>query len=192
VATAQDIVTRAFRALSAIDINEQPTPNEAQVGLDSLEAMIAAWGTGLNVADQTLTGTTALDSPEVADIDTTGLSRGFNVSGTGIPAATRIKSIDAANSKIVLTANATASGTSSLIFTLLPFEAKHEQGVIALLALQLAPQVPVDNIPAMVVRNAQNGMASIRAQFFPRVPLSGNDLPRNERLVKPTTGTDAG
>jgi hypothetical protein len=186
MATAQEIVTRAFRALQAIDINEQPTPNEAQVGLDTLEAMIADWAThNLNTVDQTLGGTTAAGSPEVTQVETEALARGMNVFGTGIPDAARIKSIDHRRKTVTLTINATASGTVSLIFTLLPFEARYEQGVTALLALQLAPLLGIDNIPGMVTRNAVKGWQAIFANFY-RIPLSGSDLPRQEdRLSGP-------
>jgi len=183
MATAQQIVTSAFRALQAIDINEQPSPNEAQVGLDLLNTMIAAWALkNLNVVDQTLTGTTALSAPDVTDIETALLAVGMNVAGTGIAAATRIKTIDHRSGAIVLTANATASGTVSLAFTVLPFEAKHEQGVIALLALQLAPVLGIDKIPGMVGRNADQGWSGIKGVFF-RVPGAVFDLPRDERRV---------
>jgi len=183
MATAQEIVTSACRALQAIDINEQPSPNEMQAGIDLLEAMIAEWAShNLNTLDQTLTGITALDSPDVIEIETEALAKGMNVSGTGIPAATRIKSIDHRRQTITLTANATAGATVSLIFTLLPFEAKFEQGVVALLALQLAPHLGIDNIPAMVARNADRGWSAIKGNFF-RVPLSRSDLPRAERAA---------
>ena len=183
MATAQDIVTRACRALQAIDINEQPSPNEMQVGLDLLEAMIAEWAShNLNTVDRTLTGTTTLDSPEVTQVETETLAKGMNVSGTGIPAAARIQSIDHRRGTVTLTANATASATVPLIFTLLPFEAKYEQGVIALLALQFAPQLGIDNIPGMVARNADRGWSAIKGNFF-RVPLSRSDLPRAERVA---------
>lgn len=177
--TAQSIITSAFRALSAIDINEQPSPNEMQVGLDTLSAMIAAWATkSLTVTDQVMTGTTANGSDEVTDVeDTTLLAVGMNVTGSGIPTGARVKSIDDRLSKITLTAAATASGTDvSLTFELLPLETKHEKGVTALLALDLAPQVGVDNIPTIVLDNARQGWNGIRAQFF-RVPGSTFDLP---------------
>jgi hypothetical protein len=189
MATAQDIVTSAFRALHAIDINEQPSPNEAQVGLDTLSAMIAFWSTKkLNVADQTLTGTTTLGSADVSGLDVSVLAPGLNVAGTGIPAGTRIKSIS--GSTVTLTAAATASGTVALIFTALPFEAKHELGVIALLAMQVAPLVGIDAIPAMVVRNADLGWSALRGQFLRR-SKSKFDLPRDDHLVK-SDGTQTG
>ena len=182
MATAQVIVTFAYRALQAIDINEQPSPNEMQVSLDTLNTMIAAWAAkNLSVTDQTLDGTTGLDSPDVTSIETDLLAKGMNVSGSGIPASTRIKAIDHRSSSITLTANATASATVSLFFTVLPFEAKFEQGVIALLALQLAPQIGIDNIPAMVGRNADQGWSALKGNFF-HIPVSRSDLPSAESL----------
>lgn len=180
--TARKMITRACRALGATDINEEPSPNETQEGLDTLNAMIEGWASrNLLVTDQTETGTTSSGSTEVTDIETATLARGMNVSGTGIAADTQIESIDDRNSTITLSVAATASGTVSLAFALIPFQAKHEQGLTALLALQLAPQVGIDAIPGMVARNATDGMSAIRGQYMRRTG-STFDLPRNERL----------
>jgi hypothetical protein len=182
VTTDTEIVTAAYRALQAIDINELPSPNETKIGLDTLPRMIAEWATrNLNVVDQALSGTTTLDSPVVTGIETEALAKGFNVSGGGIPAATRIASLDHRNRTITLTANATASATVTLTFTLLPLETRYEQGLIAMLAMQLAPQLGMDNIPAVVTRNAYWGWKAILGNFF-RVPVAKSDLPRPERV----------
>jgi hypothetical protein len=179
--TARKIITRACRALGATDINEEPSPNETEEGLDTLNAMFEGWAArNLLVTDQTATGTTSSGSTEVTDIETAALARGMNVSGTGIAAGTRIESIDDRHGTITLSAAATASGTVSLTFAVLPFQARHEQGLVALLAMHLAPQVGIDAIPGMVARNAHNGMSAIHGQYMRRT-RSAFDVPISEQ-----------
>lgn len=182
-ATAAQIITRAFRAIGAIDINEQPSPNETAVGLETLNALVDGWSSrNLLLTDVTVEGTTELDSTEVTDIETATLARGMNVSGTGIAAGTRIESIDDRHRIVTLSAAATASGTVDLSFAVLPFEARHVQGIVALLAMQLPPH---EGIPGMVARNASDGMSAIRGQYMRR-SRSVFDLPSNEQLGNTT------
>lgn len=71
-----------------------------------------------NLADMSisLSGVTTSTSIYVTGIDTSKLSAGLNVSGTGIPALTTIVSVDSAT-QITLSAAATVTGSPSLTFT---------------------------------------------------------------------------
>lgn len=62
-------------------------------------------------------GTTTSGSPTVTGIPTGGFMVGLAVSGTGIPGATTVSSVDSPT-QLTLSANATASGSPSLTFTL--------------------------------------------------------------------------
>jgi len=78
-------------------------------------------GYGLDVESSlVLTGTLATGSAVVTGMDTTKLEPGFYVSGTGIPAYTKIltvDTIDPTNGQITLDDTATATGAKSLTFT---------------------------------------------------------------------------
>jgi hypothetical protein len=75
--------------------------------------------------------------------------------------------------QFTMTANATAGGTGvALAFTPIPFEARHEQGVIALLAQRLA--VAPEDVPAWVNQDARDGWMALQAQFI-MVPAASFD-----------------
>lgn len=167
MATAQEIVTRAFRRLQAIDLNEQPTAAEMTNGLAALSEMVNAWAAdGIPTETQTLTGTTTDESDVISGLDTTkNLARGFNVSGTGIPATTRIEEI-LSDTCIRLTQDATASGSVSLTFALMPIDDRHQKAVVALLAEYMAGDSGLPDAPPKVIRDAQDGWAAILAHYI--------------------------
>ena len=178
MSTAQEIVIDAFELLSAIDINDpQPSPAEMTRALRALDQMIDGWASDdLNVISQTIAGTVTSGSAEVSNLATTSkLAVGMNVTGTGISASTRILTIDS-DTQITLDTNATASGSAvSLLFAVVPFQPRYEEGVAALLALRIAPRIGEDNIPAMTVQLANDGWARLQANFM-RTPEIGFDV----------------
>lgn len=186
MATAQELVTYAYRLIGALDISETaPDPSMAAVGITALQNMIEGWAasSSLNVLDQTITGTTTDDDPTITDLASTAkLAVGMNVSGTGVPnSGARILTIDSLT-KVTLDVDCTASGSVSLTFVTLPFEAKYERGIEALLALELAPLIGEDNIPPIVQKMAADGWAALMANFAP-VP----DAVFDEGILSTTT-----
>jgi hypothetical protein len=187
MSTAAEIVTDAFGLLGAIDIIDDGVSDaEMSKALRALNQMIDGWATeGLSTQDQTRTctldGTTSLLtsvtdellaslSSNPADIaNLLKLAPSLNVSGTGIPANTRILSIDDRRREIMLDTVTTIAGTTTVTFVALPFAAKFEQGVAALLAMRMAPLVGVDSIPPMTTRMAQAGWMALQANFM-RIP----------------------
>lgn len=165
MATAEQLVVRAYRLLGAIDIMEDaPSSREMTIGLETMQHMIDAWSANsLNIADRTITGTTTADSTVVTSVSRVDqLAPGLNISGTGVSA--RIASIDTA-SQITLDTAATASGTVSLACTALPFEAKYEKSVAALLAIDLAPMLRI--IPSKQLTDmAKDGWSNLTANFM--------------------------
>src|SRR5262245_60559260 len=95
MSTARQIVTRAYRRLTAIDMNEQPSDSEMTNGLDALAEMLNSWQqNGILAETLTLTGTTTEDGDTITGLSTTrDLSKAVNVSGTGIPSGTRVLEI---------------------------------------------------------------------------------------------------
>ena len=62
----------------------------------------------------TRTGNTTNNSPVITNLsNNTDLFVGATITGTGIPAGTTITSLDATNSRLTLSANATAAGTGT-------------------------------------------------------------------------------
>ncbi len=138
-ATAQTLVTRAFRRLQAIDINEQPSAAEMTHGLDLLEEIVDGFGSqGLQTATQTISGKRTADNNAVFEVgDISGVMIGLNVSGTGIPTGTRVKEVVSAT-RFKMTADATADSESDLTLSFLPVPAGYEGALIALLAVRLS------------------------------------------------------
>lgn len=168
MATAQDIVTRAFRRLQAIDLNEQPSAAEMTNGLAALSEMVNAWAAdGIPTETQALTGTLVDDSPNITDLDTTvNLAPGHNISGTGVPSGARIKSILSATS-VAMTVDATASGSAvALTFALMPIDDRHQKAVVALLAVYMAGDSGYPDAPPRVVRDAEDGWNAILAHYI--------------------------
>jgi hypothetical protein len=125
----------------------------------------------LSVLDHSLTGDFTSGEAGVTGLKSTlgylpatkRLAPGMNVTATGISA--RILSIDGEDS-FTLDAVATLAGAAATIaFTMLPFQPRFEEGVIALLALRLAPLIGEDNIPAIVLQMARDGWLALQANF---------------------------
>jgi hypothetical protein len=166
MATAQEIVTRAFKRLSLIEANESVSGADLADGLAALNEMISSWAAdGLATGDQALTGAIVSGDATVSELETTAdLAIGMFVSGTGIPASTLIKSIDGPT-KVTLNQNATSTGSFSLTFTALPFDASLEAGVVALLAVRLAEDYGKTPGP-ILMRDADRGEKQLQAAFL--------------------------
>lgn len=177
MSTANEIVTDAFRLLHAIDIAEAaPDPAETTAALRTLNKMLDSWAAqNLNVSTQILSGNSELDSAVITGLSSTAkLAPTLNVSGTGIPASTRIKTVDSLT-QITLDTPAIASGSAvDLTFTAIPFDPRFEEGVAALLAKRVALLIGEDNIPALVIELANEGWKALMANFIP-VPKAGFD-----------------
>lgn len=176
MATATEIVQRAFRRLALFDATESASGADLEDGLAALNEMISSWAAdGLATADQTLEATVTSGDPAIADLESTSdLAVGMYVTGSGIPSSTLVKSIDS-GSKITLTKDATASGSEvELTFTALPFDAKLEAGVVAMLAVRLSEDYGKPPGPVLL-RDAERGESQLRAAFL-HVPKAGFDL----------------
>ena len=167
MSSAETVVTNAYRFLSLIDIaDEAPSPADMKRGLQALNTMIDGWaGEGLNVIDQTLTGTFTSGEKTVREIETTAaLAPGMTATATGISA--RIKSIDSPTQITLDTAHTQSGAATSIAFTVIPFQARFEEAVAALLALRIALYAGEDNVPALVVSMAKNGWLALQANFI--------------------------
>jgi hypothetical protein len=93
-------------------LSAPPTLTVTDTGSPTRTASLRALMTGAFAA--TMNGTTASGSPTVTGLSgTAGMAAGMSVSGTGIPAGTTIAAV-ASGTSLMLSANATASGTPSL------------------------------------------------------------------------------
>lgn len=167
--TAEEIVTAAFRLIGALDIaEERPSAAEMTNGLRVLGRMIDSWqASSLNIVTRSLTANFSSGSTTVTDLSSTAqLAPGLNVSGTGIADGTRVASIDSTTQITLDTATTVQGSGTTLTFTALPFESKYEKGVIALLAMDLAPQLGIYNIPLTVQNMASDGWANLTANFM--------------------------
>lgn len=167
MATAQEIVTRAYRRLQAIDVNEQPTAAEMTNGLAALSELVNAWAAdGIKTDSQTLTGTVVSGEPYITDLDTTAnLGPGMNISGTGIASGARIKSV-CGRSKVEMTADATISGTPSLSFALMPIDDRLQRAVVAMLAMYMAGDMGLADASPRVVADAIEGKDALLAYYI--------------------------
>jgi hypothetical protein len=192
MSNARDTVTAAYRMIGGIDINtEEPSPALMTRGLDWLTKLLDQWtGEGLNLATQVITGTLAASSSIVTGLSSTAaLAPGMNASGTGIPVAARILTIDSPT-QVTLDAAATTPGTVSITFAALPFQPRYQLGVEALLALALAPLIGEDEIPPWVVATANRGWDLLVGNFYV-VPDASYDPALTSTSVRRTSAFNA-
>ena len=176
MATAQEIVTRAYRRLQAIDLNEQPTEAEMTNGLAALSEMVNAWAVhGIQTETQTLAATVTDDSAILSNLDTTAnISPGLNIAGTGIASGARIKRI-LSPTTLEMTADATADGTAvSCSFSLMPIDDRHQRAVVAMLAVYMAGDSGLLDAPPRVVQDAIEGEQAILAHYI-QTPIAEYD-----------------
>lgn len=175
MASAEQIVGRAFKRLGLIEANESVSGADLADGLAALNEMISSWAAdGLATADQTETGRVTDGDTVVREIDVSKLAIGMFVSGTGIPAGTVIDQIGTPNS-IILSQAATASGAEvSLTFTALPFDASLERATVALLAVRVAEDYGKTPGPVLLA-DADRGEKQLQAAFL-NVPRAQFDI----------------
>jgi hypothetical protein len=89
----------------------------ANYTLTSTDGLSAPAGPPPGTAAVTLNGTLSSGSATVSVPSTTGVSVGYDVSGTGIPSGTTVAALGSSGSQVTLSQNATANGGESLIFT---------------------------------------------------------------------------
>ncbi len=165
MATAEQIVTRALKRISNVAPGESPPPADLQDGLAALNEMISSWAAdGLATADQTLQASVVSGDPALRELESTSkLAIGMFVNGIGIPSGAAIKSIDS-SSQVTMTQPATSTGSFSLSITALPFDASHEAGVVAMLAVRLSEDYGKTPGPVLL-RDADRGEERLRAAF---------------------------
>lgn len=170
---ANVLVTRAYRRLQAIDINEQPSEAEMSHGLAVMSEMVNGWQSkGLTTQTFTLVGDLVEDSPRVRSLttDAAKVMVNLNVSGTGVPDGARVKQV-LTDRSLELDQDADSSqGAVTLTFAFLPMPVEHEQGLVAMLALRLKGDMgislPADQY-ADLKDDAAEGWAGILASYTP-------------------------
>lgn len=168
MAESREIVTRAFRRLQAIDINEQPSESEMTHGLAVLSEMVNGWASGGIVTEtQTLECDVTSGSKIVKGLDSTAnLLVGHRISGTGIPANATIAAVLTATA-FEMNVEATADGADvSLTFEFLPMPVKYEGACIALLAVRMSEDVGLP-VSAKLAADADAGWHAILSGYIP-------------------------
>lgn len=168
MATSQQTVTRAYRDLGALDINSEASAAMMNHGLDMLSRMIAGWassGVNVRLANASKTGDTETNSNIISNMSsTTGVIAGMEVSGTGIQDGTTV--IWVRETEVKISTLATADGTTvALTFSSLPIDAKYEDGVIAMLAVRLAPSTGLP-VTTELKEIADNGWMALQAAYI--------------------------
>lgn len=163
------LVTRSYRRLQAIDINEQPSESEMTHGLAVMSEMVNGWSAnGVTAETFTLVGDVVSGSALVRNLTSSARSLliGLNVEGTGIPDGASVVEV-VADRQFRLSAPATAdAGAGTLTFEFLPMPVKYEGALVALLAVRLSEDVGKP-VSAKLAMDAVDGWASILAGYIP-------------------------
>lgn len=167
MATTSDLVTRAYRRLGAINITEEPSAAFMTHGTTCLSELMNAWSIPLpELATRTLTATVTSGDTTLVFESTEHLADGLNVSGTGIPSGAYITEVTN-DTDVEISANATASGEDvAIAITPIPFPAKHEGGIVALLAKRLAMDLRMPISPDLE-EAASMGWTLLLADYMP-------------------------
>lgn len=175
-ATVTQAVARALKRAAIIESNASPAAADLSDGIEALNDMLDGLAAdGLATADQTLEATVTSGDPAIKDLESTSnLAVGMHVTGSGIPASTKVQSIDS-GTQVTLDKDATATGSEvSLSFTAIPFDAKHTGGLIAMLAVRLCEDYGKTPGPVLA-RDAERGESQLRAAFL-HVPKATFDM----------------
>lgn len=166
MATADEIVTRALRRIGIVSVGASPSQEDLSDGLAALNELISSWAAdGLATADQSLEASVVSGDAALRELESTSkLAVGMFVIGTGMPSSVQIKSIDSPT-QVTLTADATSTGSYTLNFTALPFDASLEGGVVAMLAVRLAEDYGKTPGPVLL-RDADRGERQLEAAFM--------------------------
>lgn len=165
---ASVLVTRAFRRLQAIDINEQPSATEMAHALDVMGEVMNGWDAqGISTGTFSVTGDTVSGSDTIKGVsDVSKVMIGLNVSGTGIPADTRVKAV-LSNTRFQLDDDATVGGGGvALTFDFLPMPEKYEGALVALLAVRLSEDLGLP-VSAKLATDAADGWTTMLAGYIP-------------------------
>lgn len=125
IASTDPLVLQMLALLNALGEELRDYPEEGWSFLETEFNLVVN-------APVTTTGTTALNSPIITGIPSTaGLSAyAWIVTGSGVPQAARIKSVDS-STQVTMTMEATAAGTTTLIFAqdtyAMPSDFKYQQ-----------------------------------------------------------------
>jgi hypothetical protein len=98
-------------------MSSNPFAVTAEYTLTTKSGLPAPTGPLPGTPNVTVTGTLASGSTTVTVPSTSGLAVGYGVTGNGIPTGTTISQIDSTQSQVMLSQNASASGSESLVFT---------------------------------------------------------------------------
>lgn len=180
MATATETVVRALRELRYIDlfVADEDVPSAVtDHGLDVLSRMMATWPAhGLRIldADLVFTGTTVSGSREITDLESeddlhalSEVHAGMYVSGTGVPGSSKVTKVTSTTA-LLISAEATASGSVELTFNDLPLDERFEDAVICMLAVRLSSSTGMP-VTEEVATRAREGWASLQA-FFIQTP----------------------
>jgi hypothetical protein len=105
------------RADSIDSTSSNPFAQTAEYTLTSVSNLPAPTGPPPGTPVVTRTATLATGSPTVTLPSTSGLSAGYQVSGTGIPSGTTVTQVNPAQSQVTLSQSSSTSGSQSLVFT---------------------------------------------------------------------------
>ena len=171
--TARQIVTRAFGELMFLDENETNTASQMADGLEALNSLIASWHTcGLSIYYPP--GVTWQGEWRSGKVYASG--NGVSVEGNTYTCGLAHTSSDddkpgmSINSGTYWTLYAeTSMGFDSTLF----FPKQFERGIVAMLAVEIAPMFNMQPNPYTVAK-AKEGMQAIYGQYF-NVPLASSD-----------------
>lgn len=167
MATAEQLVTRAYRRLQAIDINEEPSDTEMSHALDVMSEMVNGWNGSVTTQTFTVTGDLTSGDDVVRNVSDVGdIMIGLNVSGTGIAALTTVKEVQSGNTIRLSLAATSNLGSATLTITFLPIPAQFEGALVALLAVRLSEDIGLPVSPKLLM-DSNGGWADILAGYIP-------------------------
>jgi hypothetical protein len=168
MSTAAQLVTRAYRRLQAIDINEEPSDSEMVHGLAVMSEMVNAWTVkGIPTDQQLITGDLAAGDDLVRNVsDMSGILIGLNVDHAAIPSGAYVKEV-LTDTTFRMSQNASSgAGSAQLTITFLPMQVKYEAAAVALLAVRLSEDLGIAVTPKLLM-DANDGWADILAGHIP-------------------------
>lgn len=171
--TARDIVTRAIKLVGYYGEGEEPSAAAVRDGLQALNDLMASWhNQGLLVFWPP--GTVYLGDWKASYVYAVGdaVSRSGNVYSC-TAAHTSTTNDQPGNSPGWSSYWELYSETPLALSSTFPLDASHDRGVVAILALEVAPLFNVDP-QATVVARAREGMVALYGTYF-RVPNASVD-----------------
>lgn len=171
--TARQIVTRAFGELMFLDENETNSDAQMSDGLEALNSMIASWHTdGLSIyypPGVTWQGEW-LSGKVYAALDGVSVNGNTYTCGTAHTSSDDDKPGKSINSGTYWTLYAETSMTFDSTFF---FPKQFERGIVAMLAVEMAPMFSIQPSP-LTLKKSTDGMSALYGQYF-NVPLASSD-----------------